>query len=102
MEIDADVRSALDLMATVSYETACDRIIINKSAISEDFFDLSTKLAGGVLQKFINYQFKIAIVGDFSAYKSKSLKDFMYECNKGKDIFFLSHEKEAVEKISVL
>jgi len=97
-----DVQSALDLIARVSYETGCDRIIINKSAISEDFFDLSTKLAGGVLQKFINYQFKTAILGDFSAYKSESLKDFIYECNKGKDIFFLTDEKEAVEKLSII
>lgn len=96
-----DVQSALDIMATVRYETDCDRIVINKSAISEDFFDLSTKLAGDVLQKYINYQFKIAIVGGFSEYKSNSLKDFIYECNKGKDIFFLPNENEAVEKLSM-
>jgi ABC-type polysaccharide/polyol phosphate transport system ATPase subunit len=42
---------------------------------------------------------KIAIVGDFSVYQSKSLKDFMYESNKGKTMFFVSTEKEAVEKL---
>lgn len=97
-----DIQSALDLMGTVRYETDCDRIIINKSEISEDFFDLSTKLAGEVLQKYINYQFKIVIVGDFSIYKSNSLKDFIYECNKGKDIFFLPNENEALEKLSIM
>jgi hypothetical protein len=51
-----DVQSALDLMATVRYDTGCDRIIINKSEICEDFFLLSTKLAGEILQKFINYR----------------------------------------------
>ncbi len=96
-----DVQSALDLMATVRYETDCDRIIINKSVLSEEFFDLSTKLAGDVLQKYINYQVKIAIIGDFSAYESKSLKDFIYECNNGKDIFFLSNEEQAIEKLSI-
>lgn len=97
-----DVQSALDLMATVRYETDCDRMIIKKSTISDDFFDLSTKLAGDILQKYINYQMKIAIVGDFSVYKSKSLKDFIYECNNGKDIFFLSDENEAIEKLSIV
>lgn len=97
-----DVESALDLMATVRYETDCDRIIINKSAISEDFFDLSTKLAGDILQKYINYQMKIAIVGDFSVYNSKSLRDFIYECNNGKDIFFLQDENKAIEKLSTV
>jgi hypothetical protein len=77
-----DGQSALDFMMTIQYETGCNRIILNKSAICEDFFHLSTKLAGEILQKFINYHVKIAIVGDFSAYTSKSLKDFIYERNK--------------------
>jgi hypothetical protein len=89
-------------MATVQYETGCDRIILNKSAICEDFFHLSTKLAGEILQKFINYHVKIAIVGDFSVYSSKSLKDFIYESNKGKDIFFFSDKKQAIEKLSLV
>ncbi len=97
-----DVQSALDLMATVRYETDCDRMILNKSAISEDFFNLSTKLAGDILQKYINYKMKIAIVGDFSIYNSKSLKDFIYECNNGKDIFFLQDDIQAIEKLSTV
>jgi hypothetical protein len=98
----SDVQSALDLMATVNYETGCDKMILNKCVIVEDFFDLKTKLAGEVLQKYINYKKKIAIVGDYSMYNSKSLKDFIYECNKGKDIFFLPNEKEAIEKLSIV
>ena len=66
-----DVQSALDLMATVQYEMGCNHIILNKSAVCEDFFHLSTKLAGEILQKFGNYYVKIAIVGDFLPYKSK-------------------------------
>ncbi|WNC16284.1 DUF4180 domain-containing protein [Brevibacillus brevis] len=97
-----DVQSALDLIATVHYEADSDRIILNKSLLSESFFDLKTRLAGEILQKFINYRVKLAIVGDFSGYTSPSLKDFIYESNKGKDIFFLSSEQEAVEKLSKL
>lgn len=97
-----DVQSALDLIGTIGFETGCYRIILNKASICEDFFDLKTKLAGEILQKFINYHVKIAIVGDFSSYTSKSLKDFIYESNKGKDIFFLPDEKQAVEKLSLV
>lgn len=96
-----DVQSALDFMMTVQYETGYNRIILNKSAICEEFFHLKTKLAGEILQKFINYHVKIAIVGDFSIYTSKSLKDFIYESNQGKDIFFLQDEKQAIEKLSI-
>lgn len=95
-----DVQSALDLMMTVNYEVGCNRIVIDKSAVCEEFFDLKTRLAGEILQKFINYQTKIAIIGDFSAYSSKSLKDFIYESNHGRDIFFLDNEKQAIEKLS--
>ncbi|EEK73206.1 MULTISPECIES: DUF4180 domain-containing protein [Bacillus] len=98
----SDVQSALDLMATVQYEADSKRIAINKSLISESFFDLKTRLAGDILQNFINYSVKIAIIGDFSMYTSKSLKDFIYECNKGKDIFFLATEQQAIEKLSSL
>ncbi|PEM53267.1 DUF4180 domain-containing protein [Bacillus wiedmannii] len=98
----SDVQTALDLMATVQYEVDAKHIIINKSLITESFFDLKTRLAGDILQKFINYRVKIAIIGDFSMYTSKSLKDFIYECNKGKDIFYLATEQQAIEKLSTL
>jgi hypothetical protein len=95
-----DVQSALDLMATVRYETGADRMILDKAAICGEFFDLKTKLAGEILQKFTNYHVKLAIVGDFSVYTSKSLRDFIYESNHGKDVFFLSTEEEAVAKLA--
>ena len=63
-----DVQSALDFMVTIQYETRCNRIILNKSAIDEEFFHLSTKIAGEILQKFVNYRVKFAVVGDFSPY----------------------------------
>lgn len=95
-----DVQSALDLLATVNYETGCDRMILKKESVTEDFFHLSTRLAGEVLQKFVNYSMKLAIVGDYSCYMSQSLRDFIYESNKGRDIFFVSTEDEAFEKLS--
>ena len=94
-----DVQSALDLLMSVRYETDCDRIVIHKALLSEDFFDLKTRLAGEILQKFINYQVKAAIVGDFSGYSSRSLRDFIYECNHGTDFFFVADEQEAAQKL---
>lgn len=95
-----DVQSALDLMATVRYETDCDRMAIGKALLSERFFDLKTRLAGEILQKYVNYQMKVAICGDFSGYESQSLRDFIYECNKGSHIFFLATADQAIEKLS--
>lgn len=95
-----DAQSALDLIATVNYYHGINRLIIAKNAIIESFFNLSTGVAGEVLQKFSNYGGKIAIIGDFSGYKSKALHDFIYECNKGNTAFFVMTEKEAMAKLS--
>ncbi len=93
-----DVQSAMDFIMTINYETNCNKIALNKEAIVEDFFILSKGLAGEILQKFVNYQTKFAIYGDFSKYTSKPLKDFMYESNNGKDIFFVNSEEQVIEK----
>lgn len=94
-----DISSALDLIMTVQYETGCTNIVINKEAITNDFFILSTCLAGEILQKFINYGIRLAIYGDFSGYTSKPLKDFMYESNRGKDIYFQPNVSLAIDKL---
>lgn len=94
-----DTRSALDLMMTVKYETGAARLVIDKRAVSEEFFILSTGIAGEILQKFINYQAKAAFYGDYSTYTSKPLRDFIYESNKGKDFFFVPTKEEAIRKL---
>ena len=95
-----DVQSALDLLMTARYEAGTNRIAIEKAAVSEDFFVLSTRLAGEILQKFINYQGKLAVYGDFSRYTSKPLRDFIYESNRGRDVFFVETKEEAVERLA--
>lgn len=94
-----DVQSALDLILSVSYQTDVRRIVINKEAMGDEFFILSTGLAGEILQKFINYQVKVAMYGDYSRYTSKPLKDFIYESNRGKNIFFTGTKEEAIDKL---
>ena len=47
---------------------------MNQSIFSEAFFDLKTRLAGEILQKYINYHVKVAIIGDFSVYRAKACK----------------------------
>lgn len=94
------VQTTLDFMMTIYYDTGHRALIINKEAIIEEFFDLSSRIAGDILQKFVNYQFKLAIVGDFSMYSSPALKDFIYECNRGREICFVNSLDEAYNKMS--
>jgi hypothetical protein len=62
---------------------------------------LKNGLAGEVLQKFSNYRVRLVILGDFSQFDSKSLKDFIRESNKGKLINFLQSRDEAISKLTV-
>lgn len=96
----ADVDSALDLLMSAKYEAGTNYIVVDKKQIAEDFFVLSSGLAGEILQKYINYGGRLAIFGDFSHYTSKPLKDFIYESNKGKNLFFTATKDEAIQKIT--
>ena len=86
-----DAQSALDLIATVQYETDCDKIIIHKSCVTEDFFILSTGIAGEILQKFINY--RELPLWRLSRYQA-NLLDFI-KSNKGNSIYFVTSLEEA-------
>jgi ABC-type branched-subunit amino acid transport system substrate-binding protein len=81
------------------YYQGFDKIIIHRKNITPDFFDLKTGIAGDVLQKFSQYRMPLAIVGDFSKNKSKSLNDFIYESNKGKQINFAASLSDAINGI---
>ncbi len=94
-----DVSSAVDLLMSAKYDAGTGAVAVAKELVAEDFFILSRGLAGEVLQKFVNYGGKIAIYGDYSHYTSKPLRDFIYESNKGRDVFFVATKDDAVEKL---
>jgi hypothetical protein len=76
------------------------KIILHKENIAQDFFDLKTGLAGAVLQKFVNYQIQVAIVGDFTNITSRSFNEFMSESNRGNHIYFCEDLELAIQKLS--
>ena len=95
-----DGPSALDLAMTVKYQTGASSLILDKRAVCEEFFILSSGLAGDILQKYINYHIRAAIYGDYSRYTSKPLRDFIYESNQGTSFFFTATKEEAVQKLT--
>ena len=92
-------QDALDLMAESNYQGS-SKIIIHEKNIISDFFNLKTGLAGEILQKFSTYNVQLAIIGDFSKYSSKSLKDFIFESNKYGRISFVNSIEEAKERLT--
>jgi hypothetical protein len=97
--IITQAQDILDLIGDLVYYN-CSSIIIHERSLHPDFFQLKTGLAGECLQKFSNYKVKLAIIGDFSKYQSKSLHDLIRESNKGNRIFFLDTIDSAIDKLS--
>lgn len=97
--IISNTSDGLDLLGNLYYQ-GFDRIIIYEKNITLAFFDLKTGIAGEILQKFSNYRVRLAIVGDFSKYSSKSLADFVFESNKGKHVNFVESVEDAVRILS--
>ncbi len=94
-----NTEDGLDLLGNICYQ-GFDKVIIHQENIIPDFFELKNRMAGEILQKFSTYRVQLAIVGNFSTYHSKSLKDFIYESNKGNQINFVSSTTEALKKIT--
>ncbi len=96
-----NVQDVLDLFGEL-YGQYYDGIILYERNITHDFFDLQTKLAGEILQKFSNYRIRLVIVGDWSKYTSRSLEAFICESNKGKTVNFSSSPTEALKLLSII
>ena len=94
-----NVQDVLDLFGEL-YGQYYDGIILYERNITHDFFDLQTKLAGEILQKFSNYRIRLVIVGDWSKYTSRSLEAFITESNRGKTVNFSSSPTEALKLLS--
>ena len=79
-----------------TFGTGADLVVIPAARLSPEFFRLSSGLAGAILQKFTNYQLRVVIVGDISAYTDKSapLRDFVRESNRRGDVRFLASTSE--------
>ncbi|MGG5358788.1 MULTISPECIES: DUF4180 domain-containing protein [unclassified Enterococcus] len=95
-----DSQSALDLLLSLAYEYQTNKIILLKSVITEDFFELRTKIAGDILQKCTNYHIELAVAGDYSSYTSKALKEFIYESNQSGVCFFVDTPEKGLDLLT--
>lgn len=86
-------RDATDLVGNASFQHA-DVVLLNAELLPEEFFDLSTGLAGAVLQKFSNYRLRLVIIGAFEGRGSESLQAFIRESNRGGQVTFARDRDE--------
>ncbi|MGI5348166.1 DUF4180 domain-containing protein [Streptomyces sp. CA-250714] len=94
-------RDAMDVIGNAGYQGA-EWAVIPVAQLDEAFFRLRTRLAGDIIQKFVQYRLRLAIVGDISRHleASSALRDFVRECNRGRQTWFLADIEELRARLS--
>jgi len=94
----AEDRNLSDLIGEL-FSAGAKLVAIPLDRLGPDFLRLSSGVAGAVLQKLVNYRFRIAILGDLSAAEAASapLRDFVRESNRGTTVWFVG-DLAALEK----
>jgi hypothetical protein len=94
-------RDAVDLIGDALGQDAT-WIAVPAERLGDDFFQLSTRIAGDAIQKFVNYQRRLVIVGDISRHLegSKALRDFVYESNRGRHVWFVDSLGDLAERLA--
>jgi hypothetical protein len=88
--IIASGQDVLDLLGD-AYGHQADLLAVPVARLDPGFFRLSTGIAGEVVQKFVNYQLRLAVVGDLSQElaDSSALRAFVHESNNGPHVWFV-------------
>jgi hypothetical protein len=83
-------RDATDLIGEL-WGQDVDMIVIPTTRFADDFFVLSTRVAGEIIQKFVTYSLRLVILGDVTAHaeRSSALASYIYESNRGRHVWFL-------------
>lgn len=88
-------QDAIDLIGEARSHQA-DLVVIPAERLGDDFFRLKTRVAGEVIQKFVTYGVRLAILGDISQAldDSSALRDFVREANEGAHCWFVTNVEE--------
>ena len=85
----ATVQDALDLIGAAFL--GAEVVAVPASRVDRSFFTLGTRFAGEVMQKFVNYNLRLAIVGDISEHlaASSALRALVRESNSAAHVWFV-------------
>jgi hypothetical protein len=92
----ASAADAIDLVGNASFGGA-SHVLVTAAQLHPTFFDLSSGLAGELLQKLATYRVTFAVIGDFS-HTSDSFKALISESNRGGHVSFVPTREAAIAK----
>lgn len=99
------LRTDTEAVEMISEASLCqpELMVIPIELLGDEFFRLKTRVAGEILQKFVTYRKRVVIVGDISSHlnASSALRDFVRECNSGRNIWFVTTSAELDHKLLV-
>ena len=86
--------SPMDIVATC-FEQSAQALLVYRSALPPDFFDLRTGIAGEIVQKLAQYGVRLAcVVPDLSA-QPERFQEFARESNRGRHARFFDSRDDA-------
>jgi hypothetical protein len=94
-------RDAVDIVGE-ALSQRCKLVVLPIERLDESFFSLKTRIAGEIIQKFVNYELRLAIVGDIARHveASTALRDFVLETNRGRQVWFVADRAELDRRIN--
>jgi hypothetical protein len=91
----------LDVIGEASAHQA-ELVLLPVERLPAAFFALRSGVAGNLVQKFVNYRLRLAILGDVSTQvtHSDALRDFVCEANRGRQLWFVATEDELNQRLA--
>lgn len=71
------------------------QLLLREAELGRDFFDLSSGFAGELMQKFVNYDQRLAIIVEDASKYSTSFQDLAREHSDHPNIRFFANEAAA-------
>ncbi|MEU9021114.1 DUF4180 domain-containing protein [Actinomadura sp. NPDC048394] len=95
----ATEQDALDLIGAVFL--GAQVVAVPAARLDGRFFSLGTRFAGEVMQKFVNYRLRLAVVGDISRHlaESPALRALVRESNAGDHVWFVADLEELDDRL---
>ncbi|MFD3917612.1 DUF4180 domain-containing protein [Streptomyces sp. NPDC058595] len=96
----ATEQDALDHLVGAAFQGA-ELVAVPAGRFDDRFYDLSSGVAGAILQKLANYRLRLAVVGDISHHlrNGTALRDLVREANRGRDIWFVTDLDELTARL---
>jgi hypothetical protein len=96
------IHSTSDISAALTASVERGGLVLDEKDLSPDFFDLETGFAGQVLQKFVSYRTKLAVIIRDPSVHGGRFGELLHEHRVHPTVRFFSSEQPARQWLSQL